>query len=91
MNFLTFLTFVFLITSMFLGFARLVRGPSLLSRVVALDLMGSLVVGMMAVYAITARQPIFLDVAIVLALIGFLGTVAFAYFVEKGELPWQKS
>ena len=53
-------------------------------------MMGSLAVGIIAVYSVATRQPIFLDVAIVLALIGFLGTVAFAYYIEKGELPWPK-
>jgi multicomponent Na+:H+ antiporter subunit F len=62
---------------------RLVRGPSLPDRVVALDLMAMLGIGMIAVYAIATEQPAFLDVASVLALVTFLGTVAFAYYVEK--------
>lgn len=91
MNMLINITLGLLILAMFLTFIRLVRGPSLPSRVVALDMMGSLAVGIIAVYAVATRQTIFLDVAIVLALIAFLGTVAFAYFVEKGELPWRKA
>lgn len=90
MSILVTITFGLLILAIFVAFVRLVRGPSLPARVVALDLMGSLVVGFIAIYAVATDQPIFLDVAIVLALIGFLGTVAFAYFIEKGELPWQK-
>ncbi|MEW6299668.1 MAG: cation:proton antiporter [Thermodesulfobacteriota bacterium] len=66
-----------------LAFVRLVRGPSLPDRVAALDLIATLGVGMMAVYAIATDQPVFLDVAIVLALISFLGTVAFAYYLER--------
>jgi multicomponent Na+:H+ antiporter subunit F len=66
-----------------LAFIRLVRGPSLPDRVVALDLMAMLGIGMIAVYAIATEQPVFLDVASVLALVTFLGTVAFAYYVEK--------
>lgn len=91
MSILITVTFGLLILAIFVAFVRLVRGPSLPARVVALDLMGSLVVGFIAIYAVATDQPIFLDVAIVLALIGFLGTVAFAYFIEKGELPWQKA
>ncbi len=91
MNLLIQVTFGLLIAAMFVSFIRLVRGPSLPARVVALDLMGSLAVGVIAVYSVATEQAIFLDVAIVLALIGFLGTVAFAYFVEKGELPWRKA
>jgi multicomponent Na+:H+ antiporter subunit F len=91
MNILINITFGFLIIAMFVAFVRLVRGPSLPARVVALDLMGSLAVGIIAVYSVATKQAIFLDVAIVLALMGFLGTVAFAYFVEKGDLPWRKA
>lgn len=91
MNILINITLGLLILAMFMAFVRLVRGPSLPARVVALDMMGALAVGIIAVYAVTTGQPIFLDVAIVLALIGFLGTVAFAYFVEKGALSWRKA
>lgn len=91
MNILINITLGTLILAIFLAFLRLVRGPSLPARVVALDMMASLAVGFIAVYAVSTRQPIFLDVAIILALIGFLGTVAFAYYIEKGELPWPKA
>lgn len=66
-----------------LAFVRLWRGPSLPDRVVALDLLATLGMGVVAVYAIATDQPVFLDVAIVLALISFLGTVACAYYLER--------
>jgi multicomponent Na+:H+ antiporter subunit F len=66
-----------------LTFVRLAKGPSLPDRVVALDLLAVLGMGMAAVYAIAMNQPVFLDVAIILALISFLGTVAFAYYIER--------
>ena len=69
--------------AMFLTFVRLVRGPTLPDRVVALDLMGVLAVGMLAASAAAADQPVLLDPAAVLALVGFLGTVAFARYLEK--------
>lgn len=83
------IAFAILLAAVALAFVRLVRGPSLPDRVVALDLMSTLAVGIIAVYAIATDQPVFLDVAIVLALIAFLGTVAFARYVEKGTL-WVK-
>ena len=66
-----------------LAAVRLIRGPSLPDRVVALDLISILVAGTIAIYAIASRQAVFLDVATILALIGFLGTVAFARYIEK--------
>jgi multicomponent Na+:H+ antiporter subunit F len=59
--------------------------------VVAQDLMGSLAMGFNTMHAVMSDQTIYLDVAVVLALIAFLGTVAFAYFIEKREAPWYKS
>jgi multicomponent Na+:H+ antiporter subunit F len=69
--------------AMFLTFVRLVRGPTLPDRVVALDLMGVLAVGMLAAYAVATDQPGLMDPATVLALVGFLGTVAFARYLER--------
>ena len=65
------------------AFIRLVRGPSLPDRVVALDLMTTLGIAVTAVYAIATDQEIFVDVASIVALVSFLGTIAFAYYVEK--------
>lgn len=69
--------------AMLLTFVRLVRGPTLPDRVVALDLMGVLAVGILAAYAVATDQPGLLDPAAVLALVGFLGTVAFARYLER--------
>lgn len=64
--------------------SRLVRGPALPDRVVALDLMATIIIGMVAVYAMASAQPVLLHVAIGLALMMFLATVAFALYLEKG-------
>jgi multicomponent Na+:H+ antiporter subunit F len=66
-----------------LAFVRVLRGPTLPDRVVAFDLMTTLAVGIMAVYTVSTDETVYLDVAIVLALISFLGTVAFARYLEK--------
>lgn len=67
-----------------ISFLRLVLGPSLPDRVVALDLIAIEVVAAVAIYEIATEQPVLLDAAIVLALVAFLGTVAFARYVERG-------
>ncbi|MEX0702705.1 MAG: monovalent cation/H+ antiporter complex subunit F [Planctomycetales bacterium] len=81
------LAFGMLGVSMLLGLVRLVRGPSLPDRVVALDLIGTSVVGLIAVHTIAEGEPVFLMAAVVMALIMFLGTVAFAFYVQKGGAP----
>lgn len=76
---------VMLVLSLALGlaFVRLVVGPSLLDRVVALELTSTLVVGVIVTFAIRTATPILLDVAIALALVAFIGAVAFARYAER--------
>lgn len=73
----------FLALAALAGFVRLLRGPSLPDRVVAFDLLATVGVSFSAVYAMAYNQPVFLDVAVVLALISFVGTVAFARYIEE--------
>jgi multicomponent Na+:H+ antiporter subunit F len=67
------------------AFIRLVRGPTLPDRVVALDLMAVIGIGFISAYAIYSGRSIFVDVATVVALIGFLATTAFAYHLRRGR------
>ncbi len=62
---------------------RFLKGPSIVDRVIALDLIITTGIGIIAVYSIITNQPTFLDIAMILALIAFLGTVAFSYYLEK--------
>jgi len=71
--------------ALLLGFVRVVRGPSLPDRVMALDMIGLASVSVIVLVAIISDQPILLDAAIALALISFLGTLAFARFIERRE------
>lgn len=73
---------VVLSISLLLAFFRVVRGPSLPDRVVGLDLVAYIAIAMMLVYAISVDKPLFLEVSLVLALIAFLGTVAFSRYLE---------
>ena len=66
-----------------LAFIRLTLGPSLPDRVVALELMSTFAIGLTVLYAVLTNQPALLDVAIVIALISFLGTVSFAYYLQR--------
>jgi multicomponent Na+:H+ antiporter subunit F len=67
-----------------MALARLVRGPSLPDRVVALDLMAAIVVGMIATDSVLTGERGVLDVAVIVALITFISTLAFAGFLERG-------
>jgi multicomponent Na+:H+ antiporter subunit F len=69
--------------SIALAFFRVVRGPSLPDRVMALDMIGLMSVSAIVLVALVTGQPVLLDAAIALALVSFLGTLAFARFVER--------
>lgn len=66
-----------------IAFVRLLIGPTLPDRVVALDLMATIAAGAICLYAMLTDRYLFTDAALVLALILFLGTIAFAYYLEK--------
>lgn len=79
------LTLLILGLAVLVAFIRLLKGPTLPDRIVAMDLLGVLVVGVIVVLAGSTRIQATLDAAIVIALIGFLGTVAYATYVERGD------
>jgi multicomponent Na+:H+ antiporter subunit F len=68
-----------------LTFVRLVKGPTLPDRVVAIDLIGVLLVGILIVTAAVTEQLAVLDVAMVVGLISFVGTVAYARYIERSR------
>ena len=69
--------------SVVLVFIRFLKGPGIVDRVIALDLLITIGIAIIAVYSIINNQSTFLDIAMILALIAFLGTVAFSYYLEK--------
>ena len=75
-----------IMASLVLGFVRLAIGPTFSDRVVALDMMSVSIVAFCALYAVKTGVSSFLDIAIVVALIGFLATVALARFAERAIL-----
>lgn len=68
--------------SLLMTFVRLLQGPSLSDRVVALDLVSYQSIALILVYAVFMDRPGFLDVALVLALVAFFGTVALAGYIR---------
>jgi multisubunit Na+/H+ antiporter MnhF subunit len=61
---------------------RAVKGPSLFDRVMAFDCIALSMVGAMLVISILLSTAVFMDVVLVVALLGFLGAVAFAAYLE---------
>jgi multicomponent Na+:H+ antiporter subunit F len=83
------MTLIFIIVEIMLSiaiaitFIRLVIGPTMVNRVVALDLIAILVVGMMALDAVWTGEHALLDVAVVVGITAFIGTAAFAVLIDR--------
>lgn len=76
-------SYIGLLISFVIAFVRLVLGPTLADRVVALDLIAFITIGFIAVYTLDSGHKSLLDIAITLGLVAFLGTIAFARLIAK--------
>ena len=72
----------FLALSFLFAFYRLMRGPHIVDRIIAFDLLTAIFMGSIVFRAIIAGNDVYLDICLVMAIIIFLGTVAFARFIE---------
>ncbi|MGE7623102.1 Na(+)/H(+) antiporter subunit F1 [Viridibacillus sp. NPDC096237] len=65
---------------------RLVKGPSVPDRVIALDSIGVSIISLVGLFSIFIKTSFYLDIILLLAILSFIGTVAFSKFIEKGEI-----
>jgi multicomponent Na+:H+ antiporter subunit F len=72
-----------LVVAVALGMVRFLRGPTDVDRVIALDLLLASAIGLCVAAALVSGRVLYLDVAIVLALMGVVGTVAWARMIER--------
>lgn len=82
-NYFDYVILPILAISVLMVFIRIFKGPSIVDRVVGLDLLITIGIGIITIYSIRQNEELLLDVAIILALIAFLGTIAFSYYIEK--------
>jgi len=75
-----------LLASMSMALARALLGPTVYDRVLAMNTFGTKTVLLIAVVGFLAGRPEFLDLALVYALINFIGTIAVLKFFEFGDL-----
>jgi multicomponent Na+:H+ antiporter subunit F len=79
-------TFAMLAAAFALVVVRIARGPTLPDRILGLDVLVMVAVATICAFGIRSGFPVYVDIAIALALVGFLSTVALARFVlRRGE------
>ncbi len=69
-----------------LTLARLVRGPSLPDRILALDTLNINAIALIVVYGIWLRSTVFFEIALLMAVMGFIGTVALTKYLQRGDI-----
>ena len=65
---------------------RLVRGPEPTDRVLALDTLYINTVGLVILLGLRLQSPLLFEAALVIAMLGFIGTVALARFIARGDV-----
>jgi len=80
------ITLLFLSLSIFIAIIRIILGPTAPDRVVGLDTVNTVVISSMVLFGAFTQQIIFIDVAIVYALLSFISTLFIAKYLQGGEL-----
>jgi multicomponent Na+:H+ antiporter subunit F len=78
---------VLLVAAMLLTAVRVVLGPTLADRVLALDQMVAIAIGFIAVVVVRTGIDLYIDIALALGLVGFLATAAFARYIDVAGRP----
>lgn len=77
---------IILVIAFLLAFARLLMGPSLPDRTLALDTMYINAIAMLVLYGILMSTPVYFEAALLIAVIGFVSTVAMAKYMLRGDI-----
>jgi multicomponent Na+:H+ antiporter subunit F len=75
-----------ILAAMVLALSRALLGPTLYDRILSVNAFGTKTVLIIAVHGFLTDRPEFMDIALVYALINFIGTVAVLKFFEYGDL-----
>lgn len=82
-EYLSYVVMPIICLAIFFIMLRFIKGPQVVDRVIALDLLITIGVGFIALFSMIVNNPMFLDESMILALIAFLSTVAFSYYIYK--------
>jgi multicomponent Na+:H+ antiporter subunit F len=74
------------ITSIAIVLYRIIRGPSLPDRVIAMDTIGVNLISGIAVISILLKTKSFLEVILIIGILSFISTIALSKFIERGVI-----
>ncbi|MEN1966741.1 Na(+)/H(+) antiporter subunit F1 [Lentibacillus sp. N15] len=76
--------------AIFIALFRIIFGPSLPDRVIALDMIGVHLISAIAIISVIIGTRSFLDVILILAILAFISTVVFSKYIERGVVIERK-
>jgi len=78
-----FIALGFLMLAMVFTLYRLLKGPTFNDQIAAMDLLASIIIGIILVYGMLINNRMYFDIAIIIALVSFIGTIAISTFIKK--------
>ncbi|RNI12006.1 cation:proton antiporter [Methanohalophilus sp. RSK] len=75
---------IFMVLSIIPCIHRIIKGPTIPDRVIAVDALATVIVVMLGVYSFVQESVFFMDVALVISIIAFVGTVTIAKYLDEG-------
>lgn len=78
-----YIAFAFLMTAMIITLIRLFKGPSVNDRIAAMDLIASIIMGVILVYSVLINNAMYFDVPVIISLISFIGTIAVSTYLKQ--------
>lgn len=70
---------------------RVIKGPTLPDRAIALDTIGVNLISAIAIVSIVLNTKAFLEAILILGILAFIGTIAFSKYIERGDIIERKS
>lgn len=77
------LIFGMLLLAFIFAFVRMLKGPEMSDRIVAMDLIASVTMAFILTYSVLVNKAIYFDIVIVISLISFIGTVAVSSYLKQ--------
>ena len=84
-NIMLMLSFGALLAALIISLIRLIKGPASSDRIISLDLVASIVMGFILLYSVLTKKGIYFDIAIIISLVSFMGTVAISIYLKEKE------
>jgi len=78
-----YIAFAFLMLAMVITLVRLLKGPSINDQIAAMDLIASIIIGLVLVYSVLINNAMYFDITVILSLVSFIGTIAISTYLSQ--------